>query len=268
MVHHGIVAAPHPRHSEGTSSVGRGIAESRLVALVTGANKGIGFAIARGLGRLGHIVLVGVRDAERGAVAVDGLRGESVDARVQLIDIRDGASVAAAARDIEHGVGRLDILVNNAAVKLEFHPAPPSATSIEVVRETYETNVFGTMRVIQAMLPILLRSPSPRIVNVSSGLGSLTLATTQGTPYQAKPILGYNTAKTALNSLTIQFANELATTRVKINAADPGYVRTDMTRNDGSRTPAQGAEVVIRLATLPDDGPTGGFFDERGPVPW
>jgi NAD(P)-dependent dehydrogenase (short-subunit alcohol dehydrogenase family) len=159
-------------------------------------------------------------------------------------------------------------VARNAAVKLEFHPAPPSTTSIEVVRETYVTNVFGTVQVIQAMLALLLRSPSPRIVNLSSGLGSLTLATTPGTPYQAKPMLGYNTAKAALSSVTIQFANELATTRVQINVADPGYVRTDMTRNDGSRTPAQGAAVVVRLATLPDDGPTGGFFDERGRVPW
>lgn len=241
---------------------------SSRVALVTGANKGIGFAIAHGLGVLGHTVLVGARDAQRGVVAVDELRRDSIDAHLQLLDICDAASVTGAARDIERDIGRLDVLVNNAAVKLEFHPAPPSATPIEVVRETYETNVFGTMQVIQAMLPLLLRSPSPRIVNVSSGLGSLTLAATPGTAFHARPLLGYNTAKAAVNSLTIQFANELSTTRLKINAVDPGYVRTDMTHNDGSRRPEQGAAVAIRVATLPDDGPTGCFFDERGRVPW
>jgi NAD(P)-dependent dehydrogenase (short-subunit alcohol dehydrogenase family) len=238
------------------------------VALVTGANKGIGLAVARGLGRLGHVVLVGSRDCRRGQEAVDGLRMEGLDVRLLLIDVRDAASVASAADAVRADPGRLDVLVNNAAVKHEFHPAPPSQTALEVVRATYETNVFGTMQVIQAMLPLLLASPSPRIVNVSSGLGSLTYAATPGTAYRAKPMLGYNTAKAAVNSLTLQFANELAGTPFKVNAADPGYVRTDMTRNDGSRTPEQGAAVVIGLATLPDDGPTGAFFDERGPVPW
>jgi NAD(P)-dependent dehydrogenase (short-subunit alcohol dehydrogenase family) len=238
------------------------------VALVTGANKGIGLAVARGLGQFGHVVFIGARDPERGRVAVEQLRQESIDARLQVIDVRRPDSVASAAGDIERAIGRLDVLVNNAAVKLEFHPAPPSTTPMDLVEITYSTNVFGTMRVIQAMLPLLLASPAPRIVNLSSGLGSLTLAATPGTPYHAKPMLGYNTAKAAVNAMTIQFANEFEATPLKINAADPGYVRTDMTRNDGRRTPEQGAAVVIRLATLPDDGPTGGFFDERGPVPW
>ena len=238
------------------------------VALITGANKGIGLAIARGLAERGLTVLVGARDPVRGAAAVAELRADGLDAHLTVIDITDGASVAAAAAALSAGDGRLDVLVNNAAVKLEFHPAPPTQTALEVVRETYETNVFGTIRVIQALLPLLLASPAPRIVNLSSRLGSSALATTPGGPIQARPLLGYNTAKAALNSLTIQFANQLAGTPVKINAADPGYVRTDMTRNDGSRTPAQGAVVAIRLATLPDDGPSGGFFDERGPIPW
>ena len=238
------------------------------VALVTGANKGIGYAIAEGLGRLGYTVLVGARDRERGDDAVRRLRAGGVDAVSCLIDVRDDDSVRAAADAVARDYARLDVLVNNAAVKLEFHPAPPSHTSLEVVRETFETNVLGTVRVIHAMLPLLLASPSPRIVNVSSGLGSLTLATTPGSKYAAKPLLGYNTAKSALNSVTVQFANEFRDTALKVNAADPGYVRTDMTRNDGSRLPGQGAAVAIRLATLPDDGPTGGFFDDRGVVPW
>jgi NAD(P)-dependent dehydrogenase (short-subunit alcohol dehydrogenase family) len=239
-----------------------------LVALVTGANKGIGAAVARGLGALNYTVLVGARDPERGAAGVRALVADGVDARLCVLDVCDQPSIDAAAAAIEREHGRLDVLVNNAAVKLEFHPAAPSRTPIHVVRSTYETNVFGTMRVIQAMLPLLLSSPAPRIVNLSSGLGSLTLATTAGSAYMARPLLGYNTAKAALNSVTVQFANEFRDTPLKVNAADPGYVRTDMTRNDGSRTPEQGAAVVLRLATLPADGPTGAFFDERGPVPW
>jgi NAD(P)-dependent dehydrogenase (short-subunit alcohol dehydrogenase family) len=240
----------------------------RQVALVTGANKGIGYAIVEGLGRLGFTTLVGARDRERGDYAVGRLRSAGLDARFCAIDVRDAESVLAAAAAICGAHGRLDVLVNNAAVKLEFHPAPPSRTSIDVVRATYETNVFGTMRVIQTMLPLLLASAAPRIVNLSSGLGSLTLASLAGSKYQAKPMLGYNTAKAAVNALTVQFANEFRNTKLKVNAADPGYVRTDMTHNDGSRLPEQGAAVAIHLATLPDDGPTGGFFDENGPVPW
>jgi NAD(P)-dependent dehydrogenase (short-subunit alcohol dehydrogenase family) len=238
------------------------------VALVTGANKGIGYAIAEGLGRLGFIALVGARDPDRGDRAVDELRSAGVNARLCVIDVHEPESVSAAAEAVDREHGRLDVLVNNAAVKFEFHPSPPSQTSIDVVRQTYETNVFGTMRVIQAMLPLLLASPSPRIVNLSSGLGSLTWATTPGSKYQTKPMLGYNTAKAAVNAITVQFANEFRQTAMKVNAADPGYVRTDMTRNDGTRLPEVGAAVAIRLATLPDDGPTGGFFDDNGVVPW
>jgi NAD(P)-dependent dehydrogenase (short-subunit alcohol dehydrogenase family) len=238
------------------------------IALVTGANRGIGYAIAEGLGRLGFTVLVGARDRERGDDAVRRLRSTDIDAVSCMIDVRDPDSVRAAADRVRSDYGRLDVLVNNAAVKLEFHPAPPSETSLDVVRETFETNVFGAVRVIQAMLPLLRASPAPRIVNVSSGLGSLTLATTPDSKYQAKPLLGYNTAKAALNSVTVQFANEFRGTALKVNAADPGYVRTDMTHNDGSRLPEEGAAVAIRLATLPADGPTGAFFDDRGVVPW
>ena len=240
----------------------------RTVALVTGANKGIGYAVAKGLGDLGFVVLVGARDAQRAHEAVARLGADGVSARAVVVDITDDESVAAAATTIRSRFGRLDVLVNNAAVKFEFHPSPPSVTPIEVVRQTYETNVFGTMRVMQAMLPLLREAPSPRIVNVSSGLGSLGYAADPSTIYARKPLLGYSTAKAALNSMTLQFANELRETPIKINACDPGYVRTDMTHNDGSRRPEQAAMLIVRLATLPDDGPSGGFFDEKGPIPW
>ena len=237
------------------------------VALVTGANKGIGFAIAAGLGRLGITVLVGARDEARGAEAVSRLRDDGVDAQLLTLDITDDASVCHAAREVEERVGRLDILVNNAAIKLEVAPSPPSACSLATVRETFETNVFGSIRVLLAMLPLLRRSDAPRIVNVSSGLGSLTLASTEGTKYRERPLLSYNPSKAALNSATVQFANELRGTAFKINVADPGYTNTDMT-GSGERSADDGAAIVIRLATLPVDGPTGKFFDERGELPW
>jgi len=237
------------------------------VALVTGANKGIGEAVAAGLARRGLSVAVGARDATRGRAAAAKLRDEGLDASFLALDVDDDASVTAAVRAIEHDFGRLDVVVNNAALKLERAPSPPSQCSLDTVRRTFETNVFGAIRVILATLPLLRRAPAPRIVNVSSGLGSLGLATTDGSRYQAKPLLSYNVSKAALNSVTVQFANELRGTGFKINAVDPGYTNTDMT-GDGTRTAAEAATIVIELATLTSEGPTGHFFDERGEVPW
>ncbi len=195
------------------------------------------------------------------------MRDDGLDVRYVALDVNDDASVAATADAIDAGIGRLDVLVNNAAIKLERAPSPPSQCSLTTVRETFETNVFGTIRVSLALLPLLRRSDAPRIVNVSSGLGSLGLATTDGSRFQAKPLLSYNVSKAALNSLTVQFANELRGTNFKVNAADPGFTNTDMT-DRGTRTPEDGAAIVLRLATLPADGPSGCFFDERGELPW
>lgn len=248
------------------------------VALVTGANKGIGFAIANGLGRLGYTVLVGARDPQRGDAAVRALRfgspaqsppsRPSIDVELIVIDISDVSSVERAATALERRYGVLDVLVNNAAVKLEFHPSPPSTVPLSIVRSTFEVNVFGTIAVTQRMLPLLRRSPGARIVNMSSGLGSLELATTEGTKYRERPLLSYNVSKAALNSVTVQFANELRSTAIKVNAADPGFTNTDMTNRTGDRSAEVAAQIAIRLATLPADGPTGGFFDDNGPLPW
>jgi NAD(P)-dependent dehydrogenase (short-subunit alcohol dehydrogenase family) len=238
------------------------------IALVTGANRGIGYEIARGLVERSFLVLVGCRTVELGEAAARNLKSEDRRTQFLPIDITDDASVANAAASIAGEYGKLDVLVNNAAVKLEWHPSPPSQLSLAIVRETYETNVFGTIRVIQAMLPLLYRAESPRIVNMSSGLGSLTLATTEGTKYRERPLLSYNTAKAALNSVTVQFANELRSTHIKINAVDPGATNTPMTRGLGERTPERAAMVAIQMATLADDGPTGCFFDENGELPW
>jgi NAD(P)-dependent dehydrogenase (short-subunit alcohol dehydrogenase family) len=237
------------------------------VALVTGANKGIGEAVAAGLARRGLRVAVGARNASRGRAVVARLRDEGLDTYFLALDVDDDTSVTKAVHAIERDCGRLDVVVNNAAVKLERAPSPPSQCALDTVRRTFETNVFGALRVILATLPLLRRSPSPRIVNVSSGLGSLGLATTDGSRYQAKPLLSYNVSKAALNSVTVQFANELRGTNFKINAVDPGYTNTDMT-GDGTRTPAEAATVVIDLATLAAEGPTGHFFDEHGELPW
>lgn len=238
------------------------------IALVTGANKGIGYCVAEGLGRRGLTIVVGARHVDRGEKAAHALRAAGVDARFVHLDVSDDDSVARAARELTTRFGRLDVLVNNAGIKLEFHPAPPSRASMDVIRKTYATNVFGTISVTLAMLPLLRRAPAARIVNMSSGLASMTLASKAGSKHAEKCMLSYNTSKAAINAVTVQFANELRGTPIKVNAVDPGYTNSDMTRRDGVRTPEQAARIAIELATVGDDGPTGGFFDEHGPLPW
>ncbi|GAA4437653.1 SDR family oxidoreductase [Phytohabitans houttuyneae] len=238
-----------------------------LVALVTGANKGIGYEIARGLGETGATVLVGARDAERGAVAVEKLSADGVDAVALELDVTDPLSITAAAARIEREYGRLDILVNNAAILAE-RGQPPSRTPVELLERTYATNVYGVVAVTNALLPLLRAAPAARIVNLSSGLGSMTLTADPGGPYPGALLLAYNSSKSALNSITVTYANELRDTPIKVNAADPGYCATDLNGHAGPRTPAQGAIAAVRLATLPADGPTAAFFDDAGTVPW
>jgi NAD(P)-dependent dehydrogenase (short-subunit alcohol dehydrogenase family) len=238
----------------------------KTIALVTGANKGIGYEIAAGLGALGWSVGVGARDDERREVAVQKLRAGGADVFGVPLDVTDDESVAAAARLIEDRTGRLDVLVNNAGVT-GGPPQEPTRVAPETVRTAVETNVIGVIRVTNAMLPLLRRSASPRIVNMSSSVGSLTRQTTPGA--EVGPIsAAYSASKTFLNAVTIQYAKELAETNILINAGCPGYTATDLNGFRGSRTPEQGAAIAIHLATLPGDGPTGGFFDDAGVVPW
>ncbi|MDO9407023.1 MAG: SDR family oxidoreductase [Patulibacter sp.] len=232
-------------------------------ALVTGANKGIGFAIARGLGAIGFQVAVGARDEARGAEAVARLRGDGVDAFALALDVTSDASVAAAAAAVERTAGGLDVLVNNAGIAggTEGGAQDPTTLDLDVLRTVLETNVLGAVRVTNAFLPQLRRAPSPRIVNMSSTMASLALRT--------GPVLAaYAPSKSLLNSLTVQYARQLADTHVLVNAACPGFVATDLTGFAAPRTPEQGAAIAVRLATLPDGGSSGGFFDDDGPVPW
>jgi NAD(P)-dependent dehydrogenase (short-subunit alcohol dehydrogenase family) len=239
----------------------------QTIALVTGANKGIGYEIAAGLGALGWSVGVGARDAERGEAAVQKLRAGGADAFAVPLDVTDDASVAAAAALIEERDGRLDVLVNNAGVTGDPGRQLPTTVDLAAVRTAVETNVIGVIRVTNAMLPLLRRSASPRIVNMSSSVGSLTLQSAPGS--QTGPIsAAYAPSKTFLNGVTVQYARELRDTNILINAANPGYCATDLNGFRGTRTPEQGAAIAIRLATLPDGGPTGGFFEDDGVVPW
>ena len=238
----------------------------QTIVLVTGANKGIGYEIAAGLGALGWSVGVGARDEQRREAAVEQLRAAGADAFGVPLDVTDDASVAAAAGLIEDRTGRLDVLVNNAGVTGGM-PQTPSAVNPATVRAAVETNVIGVIRVTNAVLPLLRRSASPRIVNMSSSVGSLTLQTTPG--IEMGPIsAAYVASKTFLNAVTVQYVKELRDTNILINAACPGFTATDLNGFRGVRTPEQGAAIAIRLATLPDDGPTGGFFDDAGLVPW
>ncbi|NJP27055.1 SDR family oxidoreductase [Microbispora sp. SCL1-1] len=238
----------------------------QTIALVTGANKGIGFEIAAGLGALGWSVGVGARDDERRESAVEKLRSAGVDAFGVPLDVTDDASVAAAAELIEERAGRLDVLVNNAAVTGGM-PQTPTTVDPATMRAVVETNVIGVIRVTNAMLPLLRRSASPRIVNMSSTVGSLTRQSAPGA--ETGPIsAAYAPSKTFLNAVTVQYAKELSDTNILINAGCPGFCATDLNGFRGVRTPEQGAAIAIKLATLPDDGPTGGFFDDAGPIPW
>lgn len=240
------------------------------IALVTGANKGIGYEIATGLGALGYRVGVGARDEARREAAVEKLRAAGVDAFAVPLDVTSDRSVADAAELIERQGGRLDVLVNNAGISGEMGPGwaqDPTTLDLDVVRTVVETNVIGVIRVTNALLPLLRRSTSPRIVNVSSAVASLTR---QADPdIEIGPIMAaYSPSKSFLNAVTVQYARQFAGTNILINAACPGLVATDFTGFHGPRSPEQGAATAIRLATLPDGGPTGSFFEDDGVIPW
>ncbi len=245
-------------------------------ALITGANKGIGRATAEQLAALGMTTWIGARDPRRGEDVAAAIRAAGGDAHAVTLDVTDHATIQAATKQIEERHGRLDVLVNNAAITgsgpvspQDSHDQLPSRVDLDMVRAVFETNVFGVIAVTNAMLPLLRRSPAPRIVNVSSHAASLTVASDPAGPLASLPAsAAYTPSKSALTALTVQYANELRGDGFLVNAACPGFVDTDMNNHTGFLTPAQGAEVLVRLATLGADGPTGGLFGAEGPVPW
>ncbi len=228
-------------------------------ALVTGANKGIGLAIARQLGAAGHTVWLGCRDISRGEMAAFELRENGVAARAMQLDVTDDASASSAAKTIESEVGHLDVLVNNAGL---MFGSPPSLAeeSIDEIQQMFNTNVFGVMRVTQAFLPLLRKSKAARIVMMSSGLSSLTDALDMRSETWTVGFGGYCASKTALNMLTVKLAKELDREGIKVNAVDPGLTSTDMTGNGPGHSPEDGARPAFALATTHAYGPTGGFY--------
>lgn len=240
----------------------------KRIALVTGANKGIGLEIARQLAQAGNQVIIGARDADRAKAAVADLNAQGLAAQTLHIDLNDHAGIAAAAQPIQAQYGRLDILVNNAGV-VDAADGPPSVSSAEAVRRIMDTNFVGTLAVTQAMLPLLRKSPAGRIVNLSSSLGSLTVNGDPASPYYDARLIGYNASKAAVNMLTVQLAQELRDTAIVVNAVSPGYVKTDLTGHAGFMTPEQGARLPVQYALLPQGEAVSGRFVEPGGVtPW
>jgi len=238
---------------------------AKKVALVTGANKGIGFEIARQLGAAGCAVVLGARNEAPGKEAAAKLIAEGLDARFVPIEVTDFATVAAAGERITRDFGRLDILVNNAGIN-DPGDGPAPTAELDAVERVLRTNFLGALAVTQAMLPLLRKSAAGRIVNVSSGLGSLT-RNAQPNPSSTN-LIGYSASKAALNMLTVQLARLLSDTNIKVNSAAPGYTATALNNFRGTQTIPEGAVEAVRLALLPDDGPTGSYSERTGVVPW
>ena len=242
---------------------------NKKIALITGANKGIGFETARQLGQEGIIVLVGARDAKKGEAAAEKLRWEKIEAHALTIDVSDAASIRKAANQVESDYGRLDILVNNAGVMVDDEKKKPSEQSLETWRKTFETNLFGLIVTTQAFLPLLRKSEAGRIVNLSSILGSITYHAQPGSPiYESKSYAAYNVSKSAVNAYTVQLAYELKETNIKVNAAHPGWVKTDMGGAGATMELEGGAKTSVELATLGADGPNGAYVHMGESLPW
>ena len=240
---------------------------AETIALVTGANKGIGREISRQLGAKQILVLLGARDRERGEKAAADLRAEKLNVECLEVDVTSQLSVGDAAAEIERRYGRLDILVNNAGVAFDWLPG--FELTMDVLQATFETNFFGVFRVTKAMLPLLKQSKRGRIVNLTSGNGSFGFFTNPNVSLPDRStLLAYASSKAALNMMTVRLANQLKDLGIKVNAADPGFTATDMNQHRGTRTVEDAAATPVRLALLTDDGATGGVFGNDGPEPW
>lgn len=241
---------------------------SKRIILITGANKGIGFETARQLAREGHTVIVGARDGAKAEGAVAELAREGLKAEGLVLDVNDAAAIARAAAQVEARHGKLDTLVNNAGVALEGWGVQASQTSLDQWRAIFETNVFGLVAVTQAFLPLIRKSEAGRIVNLSSILGSLTLHSDPSSPIYEFKSAAYDSSKAAVNQYTIHLAHELRNTPIKVNSAHPGWVKTDLGGEGAPMEVVDGAKTSVALATLPADGPTGGFFHMGERLPW
>jgi NAD(P)-dependent dehydrogenase (short-subunit alcohol dehydrogenase family) len=240
--------------------------QQHRITLITGANKGIGLEVARQLGKAGHSILLGARDAGRGQAAVESLRSEGVEARFVSIDLSSSESIKAAAADIEQREGHIDILVNNAAI-VDPADGPAGVADLAAVRRIFDTNFFGTVEATQALLPLVRKSRAGRIINVSSGLGSIALNADPSWEYASVKLLGYNGSKTALNLFTVILAAELKDAGIRVHAVNPGYTATDLNGHSGHQTLAEGAQEIVRLARA-EGGETGTFTSKDGPDPW
>jgi len=243
--------------------------QAKKVALISGANKGIGFETARQLGKLGITVLIGSRDFSRGEAAANTLKSEGIDAHAVKLDVVSEADQKAVAERIEKEFGKLDILVNNAGVMFEgIGGNETSTTSAKVLHDTFDTNFFAVISLTQKLLPLIRKSAAGRIVNVSSILGSLSLHATPGSPIYEAKAFAYNASKAALNAFTIHQAHELKDTKIKVNSAHPGWVKTDLGTDAAPMEIVDGAKTEVELATLPEDGPTGGYFHMGETITW
>src|SRR6187402_1019943 len=250
----------HPRSPQG--------ADKRMrTALITGANNGIGLAIAKGLAADGFEVWIGTRDLGRGEAALETLRVVGLTARLLQIDVTSPQSVLQAFTSMASVVTHLDVLVNNVGIAKD-RMAPPSLEVMDDIKAVYEVNVFGQIRVTQTFLPLLKASTDARVIFMSSGLGSLSLVTEQESIYSTVNLLGYSSSKTALNAVSVAFAKELASFGIAVNSVEPGNVATDLNGHQGLLSPEEGALSTIRLAKAGPNGPTGRFFCLDGPQPW
>ncbi len=245
------------------------MANAKKVALITGANKGLGFEMARQLGKTGVAVVLAARDPQKGEAAAEALRKQGVDAQFLKLDVTNRQDHSAAARFLDQNFGRLDILINNAGIAGEqLGAGSPGSPSDEVLQKTFDTNFFAPVALTRALLPLLKKSEAGRIVNMSSILGSQTLHADPNSPIYNFKALSYDASKAALNSFTIHLAFELKDTKIKVNSAHPGWVKTDMGTDAAPMEIPEGGKTGVELALLGADGPTGGYFHLGKPLPW
>lgn len=241
----------------------------KKIALITGANKGIGLETARQLAKAGlHVIVTARQLASAQQAATDIAQDGLISSEAIELDVTNAESIAAAAKAVQDRYGRLDVLVNNAGVMQDAFDKTPSQQSIDIWRSTFETNVFGLVAVTNAFLPLLKRSEAARVVNVSSVLGSMAANTDPASEFYNFKIPAYNISKTAVNAWTVHLAYELRDTGIKVNAAYPGFVKTDLHGVDAPLSPLEGAVTSVQLATLPADGPNGSFFHVGEVQPW